>query len=90
MAKADKSEAIKKAAAAKTAAAERLSHLEDKITAAYKFDPAVEIAQFLAKPYVRNGLKSTVQATDAKGLSAADKKWMWAGRLNTSSAVRST
>ena len=68
-------DAKKAAKAAKRAASKKL---EDAVHAAEQLDPSEALAPFLAKPFVRNGLSTSVEVvTDASSLSAADKKWMW-------------
>ena len=44
----------------------------------YEVDPSAALAPFLAKPYERGGVRMTVQAVGAAGLSAEDRRWVWA------------
>mmetsp|Transcript_873 Transcript_873/g.3652 ORF Transcript_873/g.3652 Transcript_873/m.3652 type:complete len:295 (-) Transcript_873:3-887(-) len=68
-------DAKKAAKAAKRAA---LQKLEDAVKEADALDPSEALAPFLAKPFVRNGLSTSVEAVPhASALSAADRKWMW-------------
>ena len=68
-------DAKKAAKAAKRAA---LQKLEDAVKEADALDPSEALAPFLAKPFVRNGLSTSVEAVPhASALSASDRKWMW-------------
>ena len=68
-------DAKKAAKAAKRAALQKLA---DAVKEADALDPSEALAPFLAKPFVRNGLSTSVEAVPhASALSAADRKWMW-------------
>ncbi len=68
-------DAKKAAKAAKRAALQKLA---DAVKEADALDPSEALAPFLAKPFVRNGLSTSVEAVPhASALSATDRKWMW-------------
>ena len=65
-------------AAKKTAKLAAAKKLEDAVTAAEALDPEIALAPFIAKPFVRNGLGTSVQCVaDARKISAEDKGWIW-------------